>query len=192
MENKIELQVISITNSQAQIGAFAMLLGEVNGDRQLPIIIGPAEAQATALYLKGLQTPRPLTHDLFTATINILGANLLRVLIYRAEEGIFYSYIYLKKENEIIRMDARTSDAIALAVRVGAPILIYESILEKECLHMPEEEKERQEKGDNEGKEAQEESIEALQDALERAIKSEDYKLAAKLRDQIRLRNQNQ
>ena len=89
-------------------------------------------------------------------------------------------------------MDARTSDAIALAVRVGAPILIYESILEKECLHMPEEEKERQEKGDNEGKEAQEESIEALQDALERAIKSEDYELAAKLRDQIRLRNQNQ
>src|SRR3712207_3190744 len=100
MNNKIELQVISITNSQAQIGAFAMLLGEVNGERQLPIIIGPAEAQATALYLKGLQTPRPLTHDLFTAAINVLGANLLRVLIYKAEEGIFYSYIYLKKENE--------------------------------------------------------------------------------------------
>lgn len=192
MDNKIELQVISITNSQAQIGAFAMLLGEVNGERQLPIIIGPAEAQATALYLKGLQTPRPLTHDLFTAAINVLGANLLRVLIYKAEEGIFYSYIYLKKENEIIRMDARTSDAIALAVRAEAPILIYESILEKECLRIPEEEKEHQEEGGNKGKETQEESIEALQDALERAIKSEDYELAAKLRDQIRLRNQNQ
>lgn len=131
MNNKIELQVISITNSQAQIGAFAMLLGEVNGERQLPIIIGPAEAQATALYLKGLQTPRPLTHDLFTAAINVLGANLLRVLIYKAEEGIFYSYIYLKKENEIIRMDARTSDAIALAVRAGAPFLSMNRFLKK-------------------------------------------------------------
>lgn len=192
MDNKIELQVISITNSQAQIGAFAMLLGEVNGERQLPIIIGPAEAQATALHLKGLQTPRPLTHDLFMAAINVLGANLLRILIYKAEEGIFYSYIYLKKENEIIRMDARTSDAIALAVRAGCPILIYESILEQERLHIPEEESQHEVEASEKGKEKQEENTEALQEALERAIKNENYELAAQLRDRIRLRNQNQ
>ena len=97
MDKKVELQVINITNSQAQVGAFAMLLGEVDGERQLPIIIGPAEAQATALYLKGVKTPRPLTHDLFTTSLTILGASLIRVLIYKAKDGIFYSYIYLKK-----------------------------------------------------------------------------------------------
>lgn len=114
MDKKIELQVINITNSQAQVGAFAMLLGEVNGERQLPIIIGPAEAQATALYLKGVKTPRPLTHDLFITSLTMLGASLIRVLIYKAKDGIFYSYIYLKKDEEIIRIDARTSDAVAL------------------------------------------------------------------------------
>lgn len=131
MDKKVELQVINITNSQAQVGAFAMLLGEVDGERQLPIIIGPAEAQATALYLKGVKTPRPLTHDLFTTSLTILGASLIRVLIYKAKDGIFYSYIYLKKDEEIIRIDARTSDAIALAVRADCPILIYESILNR-------------------------------------------------------------
>ena len=84
MDKKVELQVINITNSQAQVGAFAMLLGEVDGERQLPIIIGPAEAQATALYLKGVKTPRPLTHDLFITSLTILGTSLIRVLIYKA------------------------------------------------------------------------------------------------------------
>lgn len=141
MDKKVELQVINITNSQAQVGAFAMLLGEVDGERQLPIIIGPAEAQATALYLKGVKTPRPLTHDLFITSLTILGASLIRVLIYKAKDGIFYSYIYLKKDEEIIRIDARTSDTVALAVRADCPILIYESILEQECLHMSSEER---------------------------------------------------
>ena len=101
MDKKVELQVINITNSQAQVGAFAMLLGEVDGERQLPIIIGPAEAQATALYLKGVKTPRPLTHDLFITSLTILGASLIRVLIYKAKDGIFYSYIYLNKTKRL-------------------------------------------------------------------------------------------
>ena len=133
MDKKVELQVINITNSQAQVGAFAMLLGEVDGERQLPIIIGPAEAQATALYLKGVKTPRPLTHDLFITSLTILGASLIRVLIYKAKDGIFYSYIYLKKDEEIIR-----------------------------------------------------------EEALEQAIKDENYELAAQIRDQINSRNKNQ
>ena len=149
MDKKVELQVINITNSQAQVGAFAMLLGEVEGERQLPIIIGPAEAQATALYLKGIKTPRPLTHDLFITTLTVLGASLIRVLIYKAKDGIFYSYVYLKKDEEIIRIDARTSDAIALAVRADCPILIYESILEQECLHISTEERNRSEETDD-------------------------------------------
>ena len=141
MDKKVELQVLNITNSQAQVGAFAMLLGEVDGERQLPIIIGPAEAQATALYLKGIKTPRPLTHDLFTTSLTVLGVSLIRVLIYKAKDGIFYSYVYLKRDEDIIRIDARTSDAIALAVRADCPILIYESILDRECLRIPDEER---------------------------------------------------
>ena len=97
MDKKVELQVLNITNSQAQVCAFAMLLGEVDGERQLPIIIGPAEAQATALYLKGIKTPRPLTHDLFTTSLTVLGVSLIRVLIYKPKHGIFYSYQYMKR-----------------------------------------------------------------------------------------------
>ena len=184
MDKKVELQVINITNSQAQIGAFAMLLGEVDGERQLPIIIGPAEAQATALYLKGVKTPRPLTHDLFITSLTVLGASLIRVLIYKAKDGIFYSYIYLKKDNEIIRIDARTSDAIALAVRADCPILIYESILEQECQHLSGEERTRSGQINDEGI--------SLEEALQQAIKEENYELAARIRDQINSRNNNQ
>ena len=200
MDNKVELQVLNITNSQAQVGAFAMLLGEVDGERQLPIIIGPAEAQATALYLKGIKTPRPLTHDVFTTSLTVLGVSLIRVLIYKAKDGIFYSYVYLKRDEDIIRIDARTSDAIALAVRADCPILIYESILDRECLRIPDEERNRSEEtdGDKESMEEEHESSsrsatsKTLEQALEQAIKDENYELAAKIRDQINQRNKNQ
>ena len=193
----VELQVINITNSQAQIGAFAMLLGEVDGERQLPIIIGPAEAQATALYLKGVKTPRPLTHDLFTTSLTVLGASLIRVLIYKAKDGIFYSYIYLKKDEEIIRIDARTSDAVALAVRADCPILIYESLLEQECLRMSAEKRNRSEETEDDEESEEEHSSSAptslsLEEALQQAIKDENYELAAQIRDQINSRNKNQ
>lgn len=197
MNKKVELQVINITNSQAQIGAFAMLLGEVDGERQLPIIIGPAEAQATALYLKGVKTPRPLTHDLFTTSLTVLGASLIRVLIYKAKDGIFYSYIYLKKDEEIIRIDARTSDAVALAVRADCPILIYESLLEQECLRMSAEKRNRSEETEDDEESEEEHSSSAptslsLEEALQQAIKDENYELAAQIRDQINSRNKNQ
>lgn len=197
MDKKVELQVINITNSQAQVGVFAMLLGEVDGERQLPIIIGPAEAQATALYLKGIKTPRPLTHDLFISTLTVLGASLIRVLIYKAKDGIFYSYIYLKKDKDIIRIDSRTSDAIALAVRSDCPILIYESILEQECLHMSDEKRTHSEEteDDEDSKEEHHPSAStstSLEEALQQAIKDENYELAAQIRDQINSRNKNQ
>ncbi|WP_195663009.1 bifunctional nuclease family protein [Bacteroides congonensis] len=197
MDKKVELQVINITNSQAQIGAFAMLLGEVDGERQLPIIIGPAEAQATALYLKGVKTPRPLTHDLFTTSLTVLGTSLIRVLIYKAKDGIFYSYIYLKKDEEIIRIDARTSDAVALAVRADCPILIYESLLEQECLRMSAEKRNRSEETEDDEESEEEHSSSAptsisLEEALQQAIKDENYELAAQIRDQINSRNKNQ
>ena len=181
MDKKVELQVLNITNSQAQVGAFALLLGEVNGERQLPIIIGPAEAQATALYMKGVKTPRPLTHDLFMTIIGVLGASLLRVLIYKAKDGIFYSYIYLKKDEEIIRIDTRTSDAVGMAIRAECPILIYESILEQECLRISNEERRHPEESDEEAEDEKKRDLPrnvtsmSLEEALEQAIKDENY-----------------
>lgn len=185
MDKKVELQVLNISNSQAQAGAYAMVLGEVDGERQLPIIIGPAEAQATALCLKGVKAPRPLTHDLFYTSLNVLGAKLLRVLIYKAKEGVFYSYIYLQKDEEIIRVDARTSDAVALAVRADCPIYVYESILEQEHLRIDDSENSDPEIVEQEENEIVPDSMDSLRKALEKAIKEENYELAARLRDEI-------
>lgn len=184
MDKKIELQVLNISNSQAQVGAYALVLGEVDGERQLPIIIGPAEAQATALCLKGVKAPRPLTHDLFYTCLNILGAKMLRVLIYKAKEGVFYSYIYLQKEEEIIRIDSRTSDAIALAVRSDCPIYIYESILEREYIRLDESNSPDTEQN-TESETSDSANISSLEEALTQAIKEENYELAARLRDEI-------
>lgn len=186
MDKKIELQVLNISNSQAQVGAYALVLGEVEGERQLPIIIGPAEAQATAICLKGVKAPRPLTHDLFYTCLNVLGTKMLRVLIYKAKEGVFYSYIYLQKDEEIIRIDSRTSDAIALAVRADCPIFIYESILEREYIRLddsdqPDTEQQEEETNDSD-------NVNSLEQALEQAIKEENYELAARLRDEINRR----
>lgn len=201
MEKKVELEVLNITNSQAQAGAFAMLLGEVDGERQLPIIIGPAEAQSIALTLKRVQTPRPLTHDLFITSLVALGATVLRILIYKAQEGIFYSSIFLKKDEEIIRIDSRTSDAVALAVRADCPILIYDSILERECLRFSENEGRMSKEEEEEEEEAEEKKEErvpprnaasmSLEEKLEQAIQNEDYERAAQIRDRIKSRNKN-
>lgn len=183
MDRKIELQVLNISNSQAQVGAYALLLGEVNGERQLPVIIGPAEAQATALCLKGIRARRPLTHDLFYSCLNVLGATLLRVLIHKANEGVFYSYIYLKRDQEIIRLDARTSDAVALAVRAECPIFIYESLLDRECIRMTDTAKKNP--GESSNATGIPTDITILKEALQKAIEEENYELAARLRDEI-------
>lgn len=195
MDKKVELKVISVTTSQAQIGAFALLLGEVDGERQLPLIIGPAEAQATLLFVQGIKTPRPLTHDLFITTLTIMGASVIRVLIYKAKKGIFYSYIYIKKDNEIIRIDARTSDAVAVSLRVGCPIFILESILEQERLRLSEDGTVRKKSLDiDEDREMEYDPQEititiTLEEELEEAIREENYELAAQIRDQIKQRD---
>lgn len=193
MDKEIELEILNITDSMAEAGAFAMLLGEKNGERQMPIIIGPAEAQATLLELHGIRSPRPLTHDLFVTCLESLQSSVDKVLIYKAKDGIFYSYLYLKKEDEIIHIDSRTSDAIALALRFNCPIYIYESILESELIHFTESLTEESEKtnlekeGEEHSKDEDLKDKDALENALEKAIKDENYELAAQLRDQINL-----
>ena len=163
-KKKIELQVLNISNSQAQAGAYALVLGEVGGERQLPIIIGATEAQAMVIEMKGIVPPRPLTHNLFASVLEVLGVKLMRILIYKVDNGVFYSYLYMKAEETILRIDARTSDAVALALRMNAPMGGSEP--DKDEL-------------------LQEDTIGILKTALQKAIEEEDYERAAQIRDQI-------
>ena len=166
---KIELQVLNITNSQEQAGAYALVLGEINGERQLPIIIGTNEAQYLLIEMRGVNPPRPLTHNLFASVLETLNVSLVRTLIYHVNNGIFFSYIYLKTNNSIIRIDARTSDAIALALRMDAPIFVYDDILERECIRSDYF-------SDTHDKEQpiREDSLEALKEALAEAVENID------------------
>lgn len=184
-KKKIELQVLNISNSQAQAGAYAMVLGEINGARQLPVIIGSAEAQSMMIEMKGIVPPRPLTHTLFASVLKVLGAELLRVLIYKVDNGVFYSYLYMKAEETILRIDARTSDAVALALRMNAPIFIYDDILEAECLKAEHGTPTSENRDAGKDAVAQKKTLEQLKAALQNAIDKEDYERAAQLRDII-------
>lgn len=182
MSKKIELKVLNISNSLGQAHAYALLLQEVDGDRQLPVIIGPAEAQAIAFSLKGLNPPRPFTHDLFVAFADVFQVELQEVLIYKAQEGVFYSYLYFEKDDIISRVDSRTSDAVALALRFLCPIYTTESVLASESIKL--------EEGGPVSVPITAVSVDMLQEALAKAVKDENYELASQIRDEIRRREQ--
>lgn len=178
--NKTELRVLSLSFSQEESGAYALLLGEMDGERQLAVIIGASEAQAILLELKGIRSPRPLSHQLFASVIEALNVRLLRVLIYKVEKGLFYSYLFLQQDNSILRVDARTSDAIAIAMCLQSPIFIYEDLLEREKLNL---ENKKMQSDDTLAKEQP--PIEIIKKALEEAVEAEEYEKAALLRDLI-------
>ena len=182
---KVELRVLNISNSQSQIGAYALLMGEAYGDRRLPIIIGASEAQAIIMELKGLRTPRPLTHDLFASVLEVVGIQLLRVLLYKVEKGVYYSYLFLKSHENLIRVDARTSDAVALALRMNAPIYIYEDILDDESLNADNPTAQEALHQDIPTAYSTQSQMSSLTEALQKAVEKEDYEEAAKLRDMI-------
>lgn len=185
--NKVELQVVNISSNPAATGTFILLLCEINGRRQLPITIGSCEAQALIIELRGIIPQRPLTFTLFAAVLGVLGVKLLRVLIYKVENGVFYSYLYLKTEEAIIRVDARTSDAIALATQMHASIFVYEEILDNQHLWMEHATTIPASEDDSSDDEfMQQRARDYLQKALQRAIDEENYERAAELRDQIK------
>lgn len=132
MSTKIKLRVQGLTNSQVQSGAYALILAEENGLRRIPIIVGTAEAQSIAIALEHITPPRPLTHDLFATFAHAFGINLQEVYIYKFEDGVFFSELLFSDGERNIKLDSRTSDAIAIALRVKCDIYISEKIVE-EC-----------------------------------------------------------
>lgn len=193
--DKIKLEIVGLSYSQTQSGAYALVLSETKGNRRLPIIIGGFEAQAIAIELEKMTPTRPLTHDLFKNFAVSFQINIQEVNIYKLEEGIFYSKIVCEKDGEISEIDARTSDAIAIGVRFECPIYTSEAILSSAGILLDESslddnddflEEVLDETGENESIEVQ--SIEDLELQLAEAIENEDYELASKIRDEIKKR----
>jgi bifunctional DNase/RNase len=120
---KVKLNILGLSVSQTQSGAYALVLAEENGERRIPIIIGPVEAQAIAIQLEGLKPPRPLTHDLFKNLATAFDIVISEVVIYKLEEGIFYSELICENDGRQIRIDSRTSDAVGISPRFRCPIL---------------------------------------------------------------------
>lgn len=192
---KIKLNILGLSLSQTQSGAYALVLAEEQGDRRIPIIIGPVEAQAIAIQLEGLKPPRPLTHDLIKNLALAFDIVLIEVTIHKLEEGIFYSELLCEMEGKQVRIDSRTSDAIALALRFRCPIFTTEEILHKAgiILEANEEQSPRQkEPGERESspvhKLYSKFTISELESALAEAVKNEDYEKASLIRDEIKRR----
>jgi len=200
--SKIKLNVLGISYSQTQTGAYALVLTEEQGERRIPIIIGGFEAQAIAIQLEGLKPPRPLTHDLFLNFAMSFGINLIEVNIYRLEEGVFYSKLICNNGGKDITIDARTSDAIALALRFKCPIYTTEAILQKSGIvidiHERGENKtsktkkttEGEKKKSDQGSQSKYKNLDqkTLEDLLDEAVKNEEYEKASLIQDEINKR----
>jgi len=192
---KIKLNVLGISYSQTQSGAYALVLAEEKGERRLPIIIGGFEAQAIVIKLENLNPPRPLTHDLFKSFADLLEVELKEVYIHKLEEGVFYSQLVCTRGLQELVIDSRTSDAVALALRFDSPIYSTDEIMEKagivikgdeyedDLLNPAGEEKEEAPKGDENRFGTY--SLKELTDMLQEAISAEDYERAAAIRDEI-------
>ena len=194
MTNKVKLSILGISFSQVQAGAYALIFAEENGIRRLPIVIGTPEAQSIALVMENMTPPRPLAHDLIYNIFETLSIELLEVFIYKFEDGAFFAELLLRQDNREFRIDSRTSDAVAIALRTHSPIFTTETIMQNMAIVFDEKEvlsTEFQNK-DMEVEEIvenmEEVKIDALKKRLEEAIKDEDYELATKLRDEINRR----
>lgn len=201
----VKLSIKGISYSQTQNGAYALILNEVDGERKLPIVIGAFEAQSIAIALeKEIKPPRPLTHDLFKNFAERFDIVVKQVIIHKLVDGVFYSSIICERDKIEEIIDARTSDAIALALRFNAPIFTYKNILEKAGIYLKsnpmEIDKDSQEmegvlsnpeafglgeESNKSGETYSKHSLQELNDLLDRAVEHEDYEKAAKIRDEI-------
>ena len=204
--NKIALEIKGLLCSESQSGAYVLILGDKNSMRRLPIVIGNNEAQAIALGMEDMKGSRPLTHDLFKKFAENYGVELVEVVITRFREGVFFAMLVCKQGDDIAMIDSRPSDAIALAVRFGCPISVYENVMEEAGIEMDEvKDMENSTESEEVSSPAEEErtlgnsiddflnqyetldnlTLEQLQQLLQMAIDEEDYEKAAELRDLI-------
>ena len=191
---RVKLKVLGISYSQTQSGAYALILVEENGERRIPIIIGGFEAQAIVIKIENLEPPRPLTHDLFKSFADEFNITMIEVMIYKLEEGVFYSRLLCNNGDKELSIDSRTSDAVALALRFGCPIYITEEILEKAGITITSTEADATADSDNDtifetGNTGFESfSDDELYKMIDEAVKTEDYEKAAAIRDEIEKR----
>jgi uncharacterized protein len=196
----VKLTIKGISYSQTQNGAYALILNEVDGDRKLPIVIGAFEAQAIAIALeKNIQPPRPLTHDLFKNFAERFDIIVKEVIIHKLVDGVFFSSIVFQKDGKEEILDARTSDAIALALRFYAPIYTYKNILDKAGIYLNANPSKSNDddiltkpetfgnanESNSSGNSYSKKSTTELHDLLDAAVSDEDYEKAAKIRDEI-------
>lgn len=200
----VRLNIKGISYSQTQNGAYALILSEVDGERKLPIVIGAFEAQSIAIALeKEIKPPRPLTHDLFKNFADRFEIVVKQVIIHKLVDGVFYSSLICERDKIEEIIDARTSDAIALALRFDAPIFTYKNILDKAGIYLKGEEPRKKEESEKEEEIISEEllpddiniksgdsdykklSLDELKTMLSQAVNNEDYEKAARIRDEI-------
>ncbi len=195
---KIELEIVALSHSITQTHSYAVVLGEVNGLRRLPIVIGGFEAQAIAVALERMQPSRPLTHDLMKNFMMAFNVDLHEVVICDLQEGIFYSKLLCSNDKDTVEIDSRTSDALALAVRFGCPIYTYENILDSAGILMEDSGTKKKKTASvtttttEEGAGTQDDlkamSLEDLQTLLNDVLEQEDYIRAIAIRDEINSR----
>ena len=193
--NKIPLEIKGLTFSESSSGTYVLVLGDVHSRRRLPIVIGANEAQSIAMGLEGLKNSRPLTHDLFKKFMESYDIELMEVVLTRFKEGVFYAVLICRRGEDFTTMDARPSDAIAMAVRCGCPISAYETVMEEAGIEIPEEEEQQEEEHGSvrEAEPSRERSYDdytdgELEDLLNEAVDEEDYERAAMIRDLLKKR----
>ena len=198
----VELKIQGISYSDNTSGAFALILQETNGSRKLPIVIGGFEDQAIAIGLeKKIKTSRPLTHELFKSFADKFGIKLNHIIISKLKDGVFFSNIVLENNGDLIRIDSRTSDAIALSIRFNAPIFVKKDILDKAGFDDDEKyskeinftddnffKDENSKKSFIKSKDIKKISTNNIKKMLENSLQNEDYEMAAKLRDELNSR----
>ncbi len=193
MEKK-ELEIVALSHSMSQSQNYAVILGEKEGTRRLPIIIGAFEAQAIAVAMEGMTPNRPLTHDLFKNALETFGITLREVVINNLLDGIFYALLVCEHEGVTYEIDSRTSDALALAVRFDCPIYTYEFILESAGVELEEAEQQGKpavrKRGPRRSRSLSDLSLEELNERLQAVLEKEDYEEAARIRDEINRRKE--
>ena len=193
--DKIKLEIIGISYSQSQTGAYALILGDSTGNKRLPIVIGGFEAQAIAIELEKMKPSRPLTHDLFRNFAMEFGILVTEVVIYRFADGIFYSRLVCEGIDKTCELDSRTSDAVALAVRFDCPIYTTPEVMAVAGIVVDENKEDADIEEDTEVSPTKEDTNELadytlteLEELLAQAIAEEDYERASNIRDQIKLK----